>query len=230
MARLAPRPADSGAGHVRKEVGIALADRAPHSRSTSDPPDTRERVLAAAYELFSRRGIGAVGVDAIVKRSGVAKMSLYRHFHSKEGLVLAFLDRRRECWIEQWLEVEITRRVSDPGARLLAVFDALHDWFQCSDFEGCSFIGALLESEPGGPTHQAAADHLATVRALIERHAVAAGLHDPARFAETWHILMKGAIVAAREGNRAAARQAQQAGVLLLKGWPREAVRVSAVQ
>lgn len=199
-----------------------MATEAPIPAASEPPHQTRERVLAAAYDLFSARGIGAVGVDAIVKRSGVAKMSLYRHFRSKEGLVLAFLEQRERIWTVRWLDGEITRRVSDPTARLLAIFDALHDWFQCAEFEGCSFINALLESESGSPVHQAAVGHLSNIRAIIERLANEAELSDPTRFAQTWHILMKGSIVAAHEGNRNAARQAQQAGVLLLRSWPRD--------
>jgi AcrR family transcriptional regulator len=190
-----------------------------------EPSNTRDRVLAAAYELFSTRGVGAVGVDAIVKRSGVAKMSLYRHFKSKEGLVLAFLERREQSWTVRWLEEEIVRRVSDPNARLLAIFDALHDWFQRSDFEGCSFINVMLESEYGSPTHRAATGHLSNIRSIVERLATEAALNDPGRFAQAWHILMNGAIVAAHEGNRNSAREAQHAGVILLKSWPRAVVR-----
>ena len=69
--------------------------------------DARERLLAAAYELFSREGIQAVGIDAIIERSGVARQTMYRHFASKQELVLAFLERREELWTQGWLAAEV---------------------------------------------------------------------------------------------------------------------------
>ena len=181
----------------------------------------RERILKAAYELFAQHGIAAVGVDTIVARSSVAKMTLYRHFESKEKLVLAFLERREALWTRQWLEVEIMTRGKSPTERLLAIFDVFDGWFQEPDFEGCSFINVLLEATPQSPVHQAAAAHLAKIRTILLNQAQEAGLADPERFAQTWHFLMKGCIVSANEGNRQAARQAREAGVILLEHWPR---------
>jgi AcrR family transcriptional regulator len=181
----------------------------------------RERILQAAYELFAQRGIGAVGVDTIVARSGVAKMTLYRHFESKEMLVLAFLERREALWTRQWLEAEIMSRGKSPTERLLAIFDVFDGWFQEPDFEGCSFINVLLEAIPNGPVHQAATVHLAKIRTILLNQAQEAGLADSERFAQTWHFLMKGCIVSANEGNRQAGKQAREAGAILLEHWPR---------
>ena len=69
--------------------------------------NARSRILESAYELFSERGVRAVGIDAIIARSGVARMTLYRHFSSKEDLVLAFLERREERWTRLWLQAEV---------------------------------------------------------------------------------------------------------------------------
>ena len=74
----------------------------------AEKPSARERILDTAYDLFSRHGIRAVGVDRIIESSGVAKMSLYRNFHSKDALVLAFLERREERWTKEWLVAEAT--------------------------------------------------------------------------------------------------------------------------
>src|SRR6266540_7429799 len=90
----------------------------------------RDRILEAAYELFSRQGIRAVGIDAIIERSGVARMTLYRHFASKDDLVLAFLERREQRWTQDWLQAEVQRRSDDPAQRLLAVFDVFDEWFR----------------------------------------------------------------------------------------------------
>src|SRR5215207_2263802 len=186
----------------------------------TDPPtaasDARERILDTAYELFSRNGIRAVGVDAIIQRSGVARMTLYRHFGSKDALVLAFLERREQRWTRDWLQRAIERRAVDPGERLLAIFDVFDEWFQREDFEGCSFINVLLEiAEPRHELHRASANYLARIRAVVEELATDAGVADPEGLAHKWHILMKGAIVAASEGDREAARRAREVAALV---------------
>jgi AcrR family transcriptional regulator len=196
---------------------------APARQAASRPPranskSARERILEAAYELFSRQGIRAVGIDAIVETSGVARMTLYRHFASKDALVLAFLERREERWIKDWLQREVELRAVDPGDRLLAIFDVFDEWFQRADFEGCSFINVLLEiAEPAHVAHRASRDYLARIRAFISQLASEAGVADADAFARQWHILMKGSIVAAGEGDHLAARRAQEIGALLLR-------------
>jgi AcrR family transcriptional regulator len=178
----------------------------------------RERILDTAYDLFSRHGIRAVGVDRIIATSGVAKMSLYRHFHSKDALVLAFLQEREKRWTMEWLQAEASRRADDGAGRLLAIFDVFDEWFRQPDFEGCSFINVLLEfGEPDHPIRLATTEHLATIRALVREFAEQAGVADPEAVARQWHILMKGSIVAAGEGDREAARRAQALGELLLE-------------
>jgi len=178
----------------------------------------RERILDTAYDLFSRHGIRAVGVDRIIATSGVAKMSLYRHFHSKDTLVLAFLQEREKRWTMEWLHAEASRRGDDGAGRLLAIFDVFDEWFRKADFEGCSFINVLLEfGELEHPIRQATTTHLATIRGLVRDFAEDAGVADPEAVAAQWHILMKGSIVAAGEGDREAARRAQALGRLLLE-------------
>jgi AcrR family transcriptional regulator len=180
--------------------------------------DARERLLSAAYDLFARRGVQAVGIDAIIERSGVARQTMYRHFGSKQDLVLAFLARREELWTEGWLAAEVTRRTDDPRGRLLAIFDVFDEWFRSPGFEGCSFINVMLEHpDATHPVHRAAADHLAHIREFLCELARAAGIADPEPFARQWHILMKGSIVAAGEGDEDAARRAQSLGALLLQ-------------
>lgn len=179
----------------------------------------RERILEAAYDLFAENGVGQVGIDTILDRSGCAKASLYGHFRSKDELAIAFLDRREAVWTRAWLETEIKRRAFDPKERLLVIFDIFDSWFRNKSFEGCSFINVLLESRKKSPIRRAAAKHLAKIRSIICGLAEEAGLRDPDEFAQVWHMLMKGAIVAAGEGNRHAAREAKRAALLILKGW-----------
>jgi AcrR family transcriptional regulator len=181
-------------------------------------PSARERILDTAYDLFSRHGIRAVGVDRIIATSGVAKMSLYRHFHSKDSLVLAFLQEREKRWTMEWLHTEASRRADDGPGRMLAIFDVFDEWFRQPDFEGCSFINVLLEfSEVDHPIRQATTGHLANIRGLVREFAEDAGVADPEAVARQWHILMKGSIVAAGEGDRDAAGRARALGELLLE-------------
>ena len=178
----------------------------------------RERILENAYELFSRRGIRAVGVDELVERAAVAKATLYRHFPSKDDLVLAFLERREELWTRQLVEAGARERGVTPEERLLAIFDVFDDWFRQDDYEGCSFVNVLLETaDPEHPVGRASAQHLENIRTIVRTLAEEAELHDPEGFALSWHILMKGAIVQAAEGDRRAAQRAKSMGRLLLE-------------
>lgn len=189
-----------------------------HADARSPSPGARDRILDAAYELFSRNGIQAVGIDAVISRSGIARQTLYRHFTSKQDLVLAFLERREEEWTRRWLEDEVRRRSTEPRARLLAIFDVFDQWFRRTDFEGCSFINVMLEHpDPADPIHRASVSYLAGIRGFVEGLAREAGIADAQDFAREWHILMKGSIVAAGEGDQQAARRAKRIATLLLE-------------
>ena len=204
--------------HPHFKNGCKMQDK--HTRNSAS---ARERLLDAAYQLFSQRGVGQVGVEAIVDQSGCAKSSLYNNFESKQALAIAFLDQRAEKWTHGWLEAEVMRRADTPEGRLLAIFDVFDGWFRQPDFEGCSFINVLLETPPGDAVRDACAAHLANIRKIIHRLAVQAGLKEPARFAHAWHMMMKGSIVTAGEGHPAAARTAQRAARMVLDNWPRKA-------
>jgi AcrR family transcriptional regulator len=181
------------------------------------PVAARDRILASAYELFARRGIRAVGIDELIKRAEVAKATLYRHFASKDELVLAFLQQREQLWTKEWVEAEARRRGTTAEEQLLAIFDLFDEWFQRVDFEGCSFINVLLEmNDRTTPVGGASAKHLANIRSFIRQLAAEASLRDPEGFSHSWHILMKGSIVAAGEGDTDAARRAQAMGRLLI--------------
>jgi len=181
-------------------------------------PDARRRILDSAYELFSHRGIRAVGVDELIDHARVAKATFYRHFPSKDDLVLAFLEQREQLWTKDWVETEARARGGAPEEQLLAIFDLFDEWFHRDDYEGCSFVNVLLEFG-GGNGHrlgQASAAHLENIRAVVRTLAEEAGLRDPASFALSWHILMKGSIVQAGEGDRESAKRAKSMGRLLI--------------
>jgi len=178
----------------------------------------RERILDTAYELFSHRGVHDVGIDELIERAGVAKATLYRHFASKDELVLAFLEQREQLWTYGWVEAQARLRGETPEEQLLAIFDLFDEWFHRHDFEGCSFINVLLEfGSLDHPVGRASADYLENIRSVVSTLAQEARLRDPEAFALSWHILMKGAIVQAAEGDRDAAKRAQALGRLLIE-------------
>ena len=179
----------------------------------------RERLVDAAYELFAQRGIRDVGVDEIVTRSGVARATLYRHFKSKDELALAFLERREQRWTFGAVEAEARRRGTTAEERLLAIFDVFHEWFQRDDFEACSFVNVLFEMRPAHLLGQASIVHLQNIRSMVEKLATEAGLSKPVEFARSWHILMKGSIVSATEGDLQAARRAQKMARALIESY-----------
>jgi AcrR family transcriptional regulator len=189
----------------------------PATASQDVAPAARDRILNTAYDLFSRRGIRGVGVDEVIERAGIAKATLYRHFASKDDLVLAFLQLREQRWTRDWVEAEARRRGTTAEQQLLAIFDAFDEWFHRQDFEACSFINTLLEMGSQHPAGSASVEHLENIRSIIRRLAEEAHLRDPEAFARSWHILMKGSIVSAAEGDLEAASRAKQMGALLLE-------------
>jgi AcrR family transcriptional regulator len=188
--------------------------------AVTEERDARQRILDSAYELFSQRGVRAVGVDQVIEHAGVAKATLYRHFPSKDDLVLAFLERRERLWTLDFVEAEARRRGSTPEERLLAIFDVFDEWFRTDAFEGCSFINIMLEfPNREHPLGRASVLYLENIRSIVRTLAEEAGLRDPAAFAHSWHILMKGSIVAAGEGDVDAARRALAMGCLLIDAY-----------
>ncbi len=197
---------------------MAAPDSARVRGAETGTSEARERLLAAAYDLFSRRGIQAVGIDAIIERSGVARQTMYRHFASKQDLVVAFLERRDELWTRSWLQSEVEQRSADPREQLLAIFDVFDAWFRTPEFEGCSFINVMLEHpDPGHALHIESTAYLQRIRDFLTGLAERAGIEEPESLAREWHILMKGSIVAAGEGDQDAAQRAKRIASLLLR-------------
>ncbi|MEZ0165250.1 TetR/AcrR family transcriptional regulator [Kineococcus sp. LSe6-4] len=157
----------------------------------------RERLLDAAEELFSERGIAATGVDAVLRRAGVAPATLYAHFGGKDALVAAYLQRRHERWRAAW-DRALADCGADPAARAVALFEAL-DVFpaQPGPARGCAFLAAAVEVV--APDHPAHRWLLEDTRLLLDRlHelAAAAGADDPAALATELLTLYDGALAA----------------------------------
>jgi AcrR family transcriptional regulator len=170
--------------------------RAGKERATAEPRNisARERILQACSELFSRDGIRAVGVDAIVERAGVAKATLYKHFPSKDDLVLAWLRGHQARWLDR-LSSEVEGRAQNPLERLVVIFDVLGEWFQEPTFEGCDFANSAAEiRDPNHPVRIEIRSFIAEVEAWVGRQAEAAGLHEPDELAAQIKLLAAGAI------------------------------------
>lgn len=158
---------------------------------------TRERLLETAARLFFRHGYRAIGVDTIVAESGVGKMTLYRHFPSKDHLIEAYLrDSNEKFW--QWFE-EAASQAAEPRDRLLAVFRALEKLVTTPACYGCPFLNAVVDfPEHNYPGHQVAVENKQAVRARFRELAELAGARSPGALADQLLLLMDGAFMAVR--------------------------------
>jgi len=138
-----------------------------------------------------------VGVDLIIAESGVAKATLYKHFKSKDELIVAYMRQGDLRWLE-WLQNAVSRLAPAPETQLMAVWDALEEWFSLPLFRGCLLTNTVIELAQ--PEHLAVAvllEHKQRVRAYLETLAVQAGVGNPRTTAEIWMLLLEGATVTA---------------------------------
>lgn len=174
----------------------------------------RERLIETAVRLFGDLGIRATGIDRIIAEAGVAKMSLYKHFGSKEELVVAALRRKDEMFRETFRAMVESRH--EPRARLLGVFDAQERWFGRPGFRGCQFLNAAAEMPEGGcEARRAVAEHKAWVHEQLRVLSREAGADDS--LADQLMLLFEGAIArAVVTGDAGVARDAKRAAAALL--------------
>jgi AcrR family transcriptional regulator len=177
----------------------------------------REALLSTAEELFSRQGYRAVGIDALLSEAGVAKMTLYKQFGSKEELIAAVLERLAGT-IGTALSARLAAAPNGARGRILAVFDWLGDWVRSPAFHGCLFIKAASEyPEASERPRRAAEAFKAGCRHLLERECQELGCGDPERLARQLHLLLEGALVLAfLERDPSAATHARDAAETLL--------------
>ncbi len=178
----------------------------------------RDHLIDTALELFSRDGFHATGIDKILSVSGVAKMTLYNHFKSKDELILAVLRRRDETF-RNWFMRTVEAGAETPRDRLLAVFDAVELWIRQEGFCGCTFINATAEfGERGDAIRRSCAEHKRLVLDYFEKLAAAAGAHDPEELAFALNLLAEGAIVTAQvSGSMDAAKRAKRSADILIQ-------------
>ena len=176
-----------------------------------------EHLVAVATALFNRSGYHGVGIDQVIAEAGVAKTTLYRHFRSKEDLIVAVLRRNDERFRADMRDA-VDRSASDPGERLLATFDFLEDWFRDPSFYGCPFMSAAGEyGERSSPVFQEVAMHKRLMVAYFEELARVAGLEGPGSIAEGINLLHEGATAVAHiTGDPQTARKAKAVAAMLL--------------
>lgn len=165
-------------------------------------PSKRDELVRESLKIFYRDGFHATGMDLLSAETGISKTTMFKHFRSKEDLILATLRLRDENF-RNWLFRRM-EQAGPPRAQLLAMFDALKEWFEEPGFRSCMFIKAASEyPDPGHPIHAQAAEHKRLLFRQLEKIAADAGANDPAALARTLLLLKEGAIVTAHIGHEA---------------------------
>ena len=186
-------------------------------------PTVRERLLAAARELFYTNGITATGIDSITRQARVAKMSLYNNFPSKAALVAAYIEERNAEWTTLYERRKAEAR--SPEERVLAVFDAYMDQadleYSAHGFKGCGMLNAAAELDLDSPVRVTIKQHKEGVKSLLEKHLLEIPPVDRARapgLAELLSFILEGAMVCSGlEGNSGKMRAAKGIVTALLK-------------
>jgi len=161
-------------------------------------PDVKEKILTTASALFYRDGIHATGIDTVVEASGIARMTLYHHFASKDKLVAAVLERRADE-VEAWLQSTYEQKEIPARERLLLLFDAMKKRFKSGQFYGCPFVNATAEySSPDHFVRQMAEDYNNRMISWIKRFVAELPADDPEHLARQIFLLIQGSIVVAQ--------------------------------
>lgn len=175
---------------------------------TQDRQGARERLLAAADELFYAEGVHTVGIDRVIERAGVAKATLYNTFGSKDELVRAYLSARQRT--RQGRISATIAKQDDPREAILAVFDLLDRVIAEPGYRGCAFLNASAESRPEESVQSVCSATRGWIRGVFADLARRAGAAHPAELAAQLVLLYDGAMVSAQlDGNKAAARTAR---------------------
>lgn len=178
------------------DTAAAAPLRRPRAHTAG--PHAQERLLRAADDLFYRQGVRAVGIEAVVERAGVNKMSLYRQFSSKDDLVVAYLKRADARFFER-LESSIAKHPGEPVTQLLRYFDDLTLRASASDYRGCPFVNVATEfPDAAHPARQCVADNKTRLVARLTELATAAGATEPTGLANALALLIEGIYAASQ--------------------------------
>jgi AcrR family transcriptional regulator len=189
---------------------MTVTARSPSTR----PTPARDRLIAAANELFYAEGINTVGVDRIIEHAGVSRASFYNNFDSKEQLIHTYLLGRHEGTTSRLSEAIATH--DDPRQKILAVFDMQADIFRQPGFNGCAFQAASTEAPSGGTIASDAGEFRLWIRTMFIDLASQVGAADPVRLGRQLHVLYDGAGLTARMDHDADIALATRAAVEVL--------------
>ena len=199
--------------HPKALVGGVLRSNGAPARASA-----RDRLLAAASELFHVAGVQATGVDSIIAAAGVAKATFYRHFPSKDDLVVAWLHDPRARWFDR-VRAAVEAREPEPNEAIPMFFEAVADWLEADGYRGCPYLNTAAEiTDPVHPAHRVVREFLQEVEDYLTGLAKSAGYRDPRLIGEELQTLAAGAIslaVARRSGNSVQA--AQRAALALVE-------------
>ena len=157
-------------------------------------PSPRDRILAAASRYFGEVGVRATGVDMLIEGAGVAKATFYRHFPSKDDLIVAWLEHEQTRWFDR-LRAEVAARTSKPEEVVPEFFSAVIDWLEAGDYRGCPYLNTSVEFPDS--SHRAVAvvrSHLREIERYLQDAVAAAGKDDPARLGTELQTLLAGSI------------------------------------
>lgn len=178
---------------------------------------TREHILNVASELFATRGINATGVDTIVSAAGIAKMTLYKYFKSKEQLIVEYLQKHDEH-LKQGLFGRLENRTGNAASQLRELVDAATEWIADPEFKGFAFINAFVEfPESESQVHQVSVEFAQALRGAITHIARDAGARQPETLALQLSMLIEGAAMAERmQRGSGAIQHARDAAYILI--------------
>ena len=181
----------------------------------------RDRILAAASDLFTQRGVGATGVDTLIESAGVAKATFYRHFPSKDDLIVAWLRDPRTRWLDR-IRIEAESNAAAPADVIPAFFGAVAEWLEADGRRGCPYLDtALAMPDLAMPARAVIHEYLAEVETYLADRLVAAGVSDAEALAGELHSLLAGAItLSVAAGNTRPALAAQDAAAQLMRSAP----------
>lgn len=183
----------------------------------SESTPARQQILETASQLFYQKGTQNVGINEVIAESGVAKRTLYRHFSSKDDLIVEVMEHRAKQWLD-WFEQSVVNRGGTAKERLLATFDVLQEWYAAPNFRGCPFINVVLEiADASHPAHQVSIDLREAIRTYIMQLASEAEIKDPVSFSQQYLLLLGGAsLMATIESQPTGAEYARNALAVLI--------------
>lgn len=176
----------------------SAAKAAARTRSHTDAATAQQLLLRAAGELFYQEGVRAVGVDAVVERAGVNKMSLYRQFSSKDELIVAYLEQANDCFFS-YFDTSVDKHPGEPVRQISQYFEDLEQRASREGYRGCPFVNVAAEfPDPSHPARLIVARNKAQLIERLTELTTAAGADDPVELADALALLIEGVYAASQ--------------------------------